>query len=216
MAAKLPATDKDLIEANEEAVDALQLYLMTGSATEASQISGFPERKLSDNIRRAKKAGLLRELEGDVNDLMRHMMMSTLTQSMAAIQDRLSEATLAELIVVFDKVFTRYQVIRGEASQILERRDNTQAKKDLREELADVFRAAYNDNATRGILEETVPDGSRTVNREPEVIDVIDVEPVESSSQGSEDRPLHSEPLSAQDLQDYIRAARARETDQDT
>ena len=142
--------------------------------------------------------------------------MSTLTQSMAAIQDRLSEATLAELIVVFDKVFTRYQVIRGEASQILERRDNTQAKKDLREELADVFRAAYNDNATRGILEETVPDGSRTVNREPEVIDVIDVEPVESSSQGSEDRPLHSEPLSAQDLQDYIRAARARETDQDT
>lgn len=214
MAAKPPPTDVTPTDASM--VDALQLYLMTGSATETSKLTGHPVHRLSGQIRQAKQAGLLHELELDVNDLMRHMMMSTLTQSMTAIQERLNDATLAELVVVFDKVFTRYQVIRGEASQILERRDSTRARKDLREELADVFRSAYNDSATKGILEETIPDGSGIVDREPEVIDVIDVQPVESAGQEPTDRTLHSESLSAEDLQDYIRAAGAGKAGQDT
>jgi|TARA_R100000700_G_C3129391_1_gene115198 NTP pyrophosphatase (non-canonical NTP hydrolase) len=161
----------------DRAEKALEHYMMTSSLSQSAKMMGVKVEDFKELVRVARRDGVLRDLEENVTDLMRQMMMSCVVGSLEQIQKRMDEATVPELVGAFDKIFQRYQVIRGEASNITERRETRRAQLDIREEIADVIKNVG--GSTARAVDASLPSGSRVDNggsEEPVDGDVILIE----------------------------------------
>ena len=139
------------MEARESAI--LHYILSNGQTKKVAEAEGVPVRTLKEWVSGSKSDGSYCRLELRVNDLVTTSLRSASMTMLEGIMAKIEGASFREMVIAFDTIFSKYQLMAGEVTARVETRNENINQTEIRDILGRAFEVG-----TAKVLDASVPD----------------------------------------------------------
>tara|TARA_Y100001973_G_C5198878_1_gene336214 strand:- start:166 stop:756 length:591 start_codon:yes stop_codon:yes gene_type:complete len=147
-----PSYSQDNIES------AIMHYILSNGQTDkVAEAEKMSANTLNKWVSLAKADGSYWRLEQRVNDLVTSSLRSASMQMLEAVLKKMESASFRELVIAFDTIFSKYQLMSGEVTARVETRNENINQTEIRDILGRAF-----ETGTAKVLDASVPE--RTVS----------------------------------------------------